>query len=110
MEARTLHPMHARLRIQPHELAWAGESAPDELRRDVWFARMLLRQIPKHDRAWIAVSRLQRDAAVYYGGHVPGEAFAIAARRMGARWSATHVGFDIRGADRLMHAFVLREL
>ena len=97
----SLWPEYRRMRLMEHELAWGGEGVPEGLRGDVWWARYVLRRIPRHERAWVPISKLQRYAGVCIGGEPAPEAFRLAARRMGARVREDAVGCDVRVCDRL---------
>lgn len=97
----TLWPPYERMRLTHQELGWLAR-APEALRRDVWFARMLLKWIGRHDLAWVSIKRLRADSLVHFGGEPSAEAFREAARALGGRVSETHVGFDIRACDRLL--------
>lgn len=105
----TLWPLYDRVRLMPHELAWCGR--PDSpLATDVWWARYILGRIGKHDRAWVPIARLQRDAELYVGKRLDAEAVRTAARLSGGRVRTDAVGYDMRACDRLMWETVVQEL
>lgn len=99
----TLWPLHERVRLMPHELAWGGSA-------DAWWARWILKRIGKHDRAWVPIERIQRDSEVYVGKRLDAGAVRHAARLSGARVRDDAVGYDMRACDRLLWETVMREL
>jgi hypothetical protein len=103
----TLWPPYERMRLMPHELAWARGHP---LAKDVWWARWILKNIGKHDRAWVPIARLQRDSEVYVGKQLDADAFRVAAQRSGARVREDAVGYDMRACDHMLWDTVEREL